>query len=86
MTDTKFVFRDDVQCHVQKLTYDFKEKVGHLFLEDGDCTSMSGCIKLFQAIDPRVVGILTIAGGRQDTGYVQIGGKWEARVAPSERG
>lgn len=74
------VFRQDVQCFVQKLTYDFKEKTGQLLLEDGSCTDMSGCIKLFKAIDPEVVGILTISGGRRDTGYVLVDGEWQSRV------
>ena len=85
MAKDDLVFRGDVQCFVQKLTYDFKEKVGQLMMEDGSCTDMSGCIKLFKAIDPGVVGILTIAGGRRDTGYVLINGEWQARVAPDAR-
>ncbi len=79
------LFRSDVKCSVRKLTYDFEERVGHLFLEDGNCTDMSGCIKLFRAIDPEVVGILTFAGGRKDTGYFLANGKWQSRVAEQTR-
>jgi hypothetical protein len=74
------VFLDEVQCFVRTLEYDFRSKAGVLTLENGSCTDMSGCIGLFKKIDPGVVRILTIAGGRRDTGYVLVDGKWEARV------
>jgi hypothetical protein len=79
------VFRDDVQCFVRSLEYDFRSKSGVLRLEDASCTDMSGCINLFKKIDPGVVRIMTIAEGRRDTGYVLVDGKWEARVSPEVR-
>lgn len=76
---SEMIFRDDVQCFVQSLAYDFKERAGTIFLEDGSCTDMNGCIALFKKIDPAVTTILTIAGGRRDTAYGLIDGKWQAR-------
>lgn len=79
------VFRDDVSCFVRNLTYDFKAKSGVLYLEDGSCTDMSGCIDLFKRIDPNVSTILTIAGRRKDTAYVLTDGGWSARESPTAR-
>jgi hypothetical protein len=80
------VFREDVQCFVRTLEYDFKSKSGVLRLEDGSCTDMSGCIGLFKKIDPEVVKILTVAGHRKDTAYIRTDDGWQAREAPTERG
>lgn len=83
MTDR--IYRDDVQCFVRELRYDFAQRMGHLILEDGSCTDMRGCIELFKKIDPEVQAIATYAGGKRDTGYLFKDGKWESRVAPDER-
>lgn len=79
------IYRDDVQCFVRELRYDFGQRMGHLMLEDVSSTDMRGCIELFKKIDPDVQAIATYAGGKRDTGYVLIDGKWEARIAPDER-
>lgn len=79
------VFREDVQCFVRHLSYDFKAKAGILYLEDGSCTDMSGCIGLFKKIDPNVSTILTIAGRRKDTAYVLADDGWQARESISQR-
>jgi len=79
------IFRDDVQCFVQKLTYDFKTRIGVLVLEDNSCTDMSGCIQLFKKIDPSVEAIQTIAGNRKDTTYRLVDEKWQAFVASDKR-
>jgi hypothetical protein len=39
---------------------------------------MSACIALFEAIDPLVVKIETIAGDSKDTAYFKIGDRWVA--------
>jgi hypothetical protein len=79
------IYRDDVQCFVRELRYDFKQRMGHLMLEYGACTDMRGCINLFKKIDTDVQAIATYAGGRRDTAYLLKDGKWESRVAPDER-
>jgi len=83
--ENDMIFRDDVQCFVKTLNYDFKTRVGQLFLEDRSCTDMSGCIGLFKKIDPDVRAIQTIAGKRRDTYYAIIDGEWQARTDPRQR-
>lgn len=83
MTDT--VFRNDVQCFVRELRYDFRARSGVLELENSSSTDMRGCINLFKTIDPDVRSILTISGGRRDTAYFLQNQKWEARVMPGLR-
>lgn len=83
MTDQ--IYRDDVQCFVRELRYDFSQRMGHLMLGDRSCTDMRGCINLFKKIDPDVQGIATYAAGKRDTAYVLKDGKWEARVASDAR-
>lgn len=78
------VFHDGVQCFVANLEYDFRCRAGTLHLADGSCTDMRGCIELFKSIDPRVVVIQTIAGGRRDTWYGVIDGEWQARLGEAE--
>ena len=82
MTDK--IYRDDVQCFVRELRYDFGQRMGRLMLEDGSCADMRGCIELFKKIDAKVQAIATYAGGR-GTCYLLKDGKWEAHVAPEER-
>jgi hypothetical protein len=74
-------FRDDVQCYVEKLEYDFQRRAGKLFMGENSCTDMDGCIRLFKRIDPDVELIETIASPsspRRDTTYRRVAGKWKA--------
>ena len=73
------VQRWDLQTAVDSLAYDFNAATGRLYMPDGVCTDMSGCIALFTAIDPKVRHIVTFAGGKQDTTYHRDGAHWEAR-------
>lgn len=72
------VFRDDLQCSVSNLSYDFTTRTGYLNMPDGVCTDMSGCIRLFEKIDPDVRTIRTFAGNEEDTAYHRTDGVWEA--------
>lgn len=72
------IWRDDVQCDVVSLSYDFSARKGVLHLDEGNCTDMSGCIGIFVAIDPDVRRIDTIAGKITDTVYVRRGDRWFA--------
>ena len=79
-------FRDDVQCYVDRLEYDFQRRAGKLFMGENSCTDMSGCIGLFKKIDPGVELIETIASPshpRRDTTYRLVDGKWQAYL-PAE--
>jgi hypothetical protein len=58
-SNVKPPFRNDVQCFVERLSYDFRLHLGFLYMARGSCCDMTGCIKLFKAIDPKVVGIQT---------------------------
>jgi hypothetical protein len=75
------LYRDDVQCDVRRLEYDFETRTGILHLGSGSCTDMSGCIKLFKGIDPEVLAIHTLSlpfdradpplENRKDTSYIR---------------
>ncbi|MEO1102948.1 MAG: hypothetical protein AAFW98_04330, partial [Pseudomonadota bacterium] len=59
-------------------------RIGSVVLEPGHCTDMSGCIKVFTAIDPSVRDIFTFSGERgehprKDMRYSRdTAGKWHA--------
>ncbi len=71
-------YHPELQCDVLGIAYDFVTKLGIVHIEEGDCTDMTGCIDVFQRIDPRVMQIQTIAGGRDDTRYARRRGQWIA--------
>jgi len=71
----------ELSCTVELLSYNFDDEngMGLLFMAPLNCCDMSGCIKLFSAIDPNVRRILTYAGGVPDTEYLKDGsGEWVA--------
>ncbi len=78
MTGPSEVFRNDLLCFVQSLTYDFVAREGILYIEDRNCTNMPACVDLFRGIDPLVQRIVTMAGERRDVVYVRRGDEWEA--------
>ena len=67
-----------LMCRVISLTYDFPGRTGRLHLFEGDCCDMSGCVSLFEGIDPQVAAIHTYSGDRADTLYRKKGTKWYA--------
>lgn len=71
-------YRVDLSTLVHSLTFDFRTHTGRLILPDLCCADMSGCIRLFTAIDPHVIRIETLAGDVADTTYVRDGGNWAA--------
>ena len=68
--------RDDMQCDVDKITYDFEKRAGVLFMKDGDCCDMKGCVLFFSSIDPNVQKIETFSGPELDTSYVRSPAGW----------
>lgn len=72
-----------LQCGAKSIRYDFDTKTGQLFMEEGDCCDMSGCIKFFERIDEKVSRIETFSGSAEDTLYVRrrSSGEWTARLA-----
>lgn len=77
-SDIPGVWHGGVQCDVRRLVYDFELLVGALYLPRGDCTDMSGCIRMFEAIDSRVCQIQTYSGEARDTIYDRTSGEWRA--------
>lgn len=60
-----------LQCEVLSLTYDFAARYGDLRMHEGDCCDMTGCVALFEAIDPGVLIIQTWSGRALDTAYMR---------------
>jgi hypothetical protein len=54
-------------CRVMSAVYDRRTRTGRVFMAPVHCCDMSGAIKLFQQVDPRVDRIETYAGGEPDT-------------------
>jgi hypothetical protein len=73
-------YREDTQCVVHKLEYDFVTRKGKLVMDEHGCTDMLGCLKLFLKIDPAVQHIRTFQGERPDTEYKIIHGYWSSKV------
>jgi hypothetical protein len=67
-----------LKCHVISLAYDFRRHEGQLYLLDGDCCDMTGCVNLFEGIDPKVTAISTFSGDNADTVYRKEGKEWNA--------
>jgi hypothetical protein len=73
-----------LHCCIEDLTYDFRTREGQIHFPRLNCCDMSGCIRLFQGIDPRVQAIQTFNGDGPDTRYTLTGGRWVAQT-PSRR-
>ena len=75
-------FRDDVQCYVERLTYDFNTRSGVLRTQANELRQHDGdVIRLFRKIDPDVEAIQTISGSggsRYDGTYRKVDGEWLA--------
>lgn len=73
-------YHPDLKCRVLGLQYGYTDKVGHAFLEKDHCADMSGAIRVFTAIDPKVETIRTYSGGSLDTIYARAGDTWVVRM------
>ena len=78
------LWRGDLKSRVLNLTYSFETRTGVLYLPAYACTSMSGCIALFERIDPHVQRIQTMSGDQRDTAYARIDGIWRAWQSEGE--
>lgn len=82
----ELVFDEALVCFPNHIEYDFHERVGRLFMDNGSCCDMAGCIAIFEAIDPHVLQIQTFTDDSHswDSVYMRerLGAKWEARCAP----
>jgi len=68
----------ELQCQAQFLGYDFDTRVGRLVLAEGECVDMTGCVSIFERIDPNVRQIQTVAGEELDTVYTRTTAGWLA--------
>jgi hypothetical protein len=72
-------WHEGLQCCVIAIGYEPASRRGVLCMPDGSCCDMSGCIVVFEAIDPMVAKIETWAGDRPDMAYVKLpGGGWSS--------
>lgn len=74
---------DRLMCHVVSLAYDFRSHMGQVYMLDGNCCDMTGCLSLFQGIDPKVTAIETYSGDKADTVYRKEDEEWSAFVSKS---
>jgi hypothetical protein len=70
-----------LMCHALALHYDFDKQAGRLWMPEGECCDMAGCIDAFKKIDEGVKSIATFSGDRTDTTYVLFSKGWEAICA-----
>ena len=79
---TRGVLDKRLMCHVISLAYDFRSHAGQVYFPDGECCDMSGCVALFEGIDPKVTIVRTFSGDREDTVYRKEGKGWDI-IPPS---
>jgi hypothetical protein len=63
---------------VTRLLYNRDEHVGVALFPPICCCDMTGCIAVFQTIDPDVIQIQTFSGDKPDTIYTRDGDRWAA--------
>lgn len=73
-------YHPDFKCGVLGIQYSYLDKVAHAFLPDAHCADMTGAIRFFTAIDPKVETIRTYSGASLDTVYGRIGDTWKVKV------
>ena len=78
----KAVWHDGLVTFVHGLDYEPRSKIGKLYMADHCCCDMSGCIDIFEEIDPAVQRINTFAGEAPDTIYQRIDGRWQSFLPP----
>jgi len=73
-----------LQASVRRIDVDLEQHVATVYMHDGSCTDLSGCILLISLIDPNVTRISTFAGDERDTEYrLKSNGRW---IAYDEQG
>jgi hypothetical protein len=75
---TRAVWNERLRCHVVSLAHDFRNHTGQVYLLDGECCDMTGCVALSEEIDPEVTAVRTFSGDRADTMYRKQGKEWSA--------
>jgi hypothetical protein len=72
-------WREDLQTSVWSIEYDFIERRGTLRLPPLCCTDMSGCVRLFERIDPGVEAIDVTTPDEHVNTYRRLASGWTSR-------
>jgi hypothetical protein len=71
----------ELMCEPIRVLYDFRARIGYVFMADGDCCDMTGCVNFFKRMDQDVEVVFTHSEGRIDTSYWRDAkGEWHART------
>lgn len=76
--DQQECFSDDLKCFWRSIEVAGENRI-RIHLQEGNCTDMSGAIKVATALMPDVTHIYTYSGAGLDSVYVKDNGrKWVA--------
>ena len=78
------VFNTDLVCNLRAITVHRDAVI--MFLPKGDCTDMSGAIKIATSIHPKCKRVVTISGDAVDMVYQIKAGKWKSFVVAADYG
>lgn len=68
-----------LRTSVRRIDVDIERHIASVFMPDGCCVDMTGCIYMVSLIDPNVTRISTFAGVERDTEYrLELDGEWRA--------
>jgi hypothetical protein len=81
-TDDGETYHCELMTPVRRMTYEFEQRLGVLYLPPYCCTDMAGAIALFRRLDPEVQQVQTFAGSERDTVYALVGTALVATEAP----
>jgi hypothetical protein len=65
----RLYWHEGLQCHIDRIDYDFRTGAARLFLPTYNVTSMTGALKLGTAVDPRCRLIHVYSAGKMDYAY-----------------
>ena len=74
----------NVMCNVSEIHIDVDNRQGYLMLPEMNYPDMSSTIKCFTSVDPKIEVVQTFVGGKPDTVYAKLDGKWEAKIRSQE--
>jgi hypothetical protein len=74
MADIRAIF----MCGVNAIAYDMRSRTGTVHVPPGHCTDMSGTIRFFTQLDPRVSSISVVSESWPTLIYQRHGHVWTA--------
>jgi hypothetical protein len=75
------IYNNDLVCNLRGITLHREAVI--MFLPKGDCTDMSGAIKLATGLHPKCKRVVTISGDAVDRVYQMKGRQWKSFVVAS---